>query len=171
MVDVMSVGQEFGTRSTAEARWRRLAWILILITDAGFMVWGLMAAAWPDHLLGPDGTPILTAGYQGFSKSSWADLASTFPMAAQYIKVLFRMYGVFNVAFGVMGVMIAVTAFRRGEAWAWWALLIGNTIALVSAMRYDWIVNAIGPFEISEYVGLALVYTALVTTAPFLGRK
>jgi hypothetical protein len=38
-------------------------------------------------------------------------------------------------------------------------------------MRYDWIVNAIGPFEISEYVGLALVYTALVTTAPFLGRK
>ena len=67
-----------------------------------------------------------------------------------------------------MAVTIAVTAFRRGDGWAWWALLVGNTIALVSAMRYDWIVNAIGPFEISEYVGLALVYTALLATAPFL---
>ena len=92
MVDVMSLGQELGTRSTAEARWRRVAWIFALITDAGFIAWGLMAAAWPDHLLGPDGTPILTAGYEGFSKSSWTELVSAFPMAAQYIKVLFRMY-------------------------------------------------------------------------------
>jgi len=35
-------------------------------------------------------------------------------------------------------------------------------------MRYDWIVNAIGPFEMSEYLGLALVYGALAVTAPFL---
>jgi hypothetical protein len=63
---------------------------------------------------------------------------------------------------------IAVTAFRRGDRWAWWALLLGNTIALVSAMRYDWIVNAIGPFELTEYLGLAAVCGALAVTAPFL---
>jgi hypothetical protein len=62
---------------------------------------------------------------------------------------------------------IAVTAFRRGDRWAWWALFVGNTIALVSAMRYDWIVNAIGPFELTEYLGLALVSGALAMTAPF----
>ena len=112
------------------------------------------------------GTPILTAGYVGFSKGSWSELANMSPMAAKYIMVLFRMYGVFNVAFGVMGVAIAVTAFRRGDRWAWWALLVGNTIALVSAMRYDWIVNAIGPFELSEYLGLAMVFAALAVTAP-----
>ena len=146
---------------------RRVAWILVLIVDAGFLVWGAMAAALTDHLLGPGGTPILTAGYEGFTKSSWSELVSTSPMAARYITVLFRMYGVFNVAFGVMGTAIAVTAFRRGDAWAWWALLVGNTITLVSAMRYDWIVNAIGPFELSEYLGLILVYGALAVTAPF----
>ena len=43
--------------------------------------------------------------------------------------VLFRMYGVYNVVFGLMASAIAVTAFRRGERWAWWALLVGNTIA------------------------------------------
>jgi len=152
-------------------RRRRVASILILIVDAGFVVWGTMAAALTDHLLGPGGTPILTAGYEGFTKGSWSELVSTSPMAARYITVLFRMYGVYNAAFGVMGSAIAVTAFRSGDAWAWWALLAGNTIALVSAMRYDWMVNAIGPFEVTEYLGLALVYGALAVTAPFLPAR
>jgi len=60
-----------------------------------------------------------------------------------------------------MASAVAVTAFRRGDRWAWWTLLAGNTIALVSAMTYDWTVNAIGPFELSEYLGLATVYAAL----------
>jgi hypothetical protein len=67
-----------------------------------------------------------------------------------------------------MGVAITVTAFRRGERWAWWALLVGYTSALVAAMRYDWIVNAIGPFELTEYLGLLMIYGALTMTAPFL---
>lgn len=147
---------------------RDVAWILILIVDAAFVAWGAMAAAFPDQLLGPSGRPILLAGYEGFSDGSWAELAGTSPMTAEYIVVLFRMYGVYNMVFGLMAVAITVTAFRRGEGWSWWALLVGNTIAIVSAMRYDWIVNAIGPFELSEYLGLAVIYGALAVTAPFL---
>jgi hypothetical protein len=66
-----------------------------------------------------------------------------------------------------MGSAIAVTAFRRGERWAWWALLVGNTVALLSAITYDMTVHAIGPFELTEYLGLALVWGALAVTAPF----
>ena len=150
---------------------RRAAWMFILIVDAGFVMWGALAAASPNHLLGPRGMPILPAGYEGFSGASWPELAATTPMAANYMEVLFRMYGVFNVVFGLMAIAIALTAFRRGERWAWWALLVGNTIALGSAMRYDWIVNAIGPFELSEYLGLALTYGALALTAPFLSAE
>lgn len=148
-------------------RLHRGAWILVLIVDVGFVAWGAMAAAWPDHLLGPRGTPILTAGYEGFSNASWSTLASTTPMAAKYMDLLFRMYGMFNVVVGFMGSAIAVTAFRRGDGWAWWTLLVGNTIALVSAMTYDRTVNAIGPFELSEYLGLVLIWGALAVTAPF----
>jgi hypothetical protein len=149
-------------------RLRRVAWILILIVNAGLVVWCAMAAAWPDHLLGPGGLPILTAGYEGFTKGSWTELARTSPMTAKYIGVLFRMYGIYGVAFGLMASAIAVTAFRRGDGWAWWALLVGNTITLVSAMTYDWTVNAIGPFELTEYLGLLVIYVALAVTAPFL---
>ena len=148
------------------ARLQRGAWILILIVDVVFGAWGGMAAAWPDRLLGPHGTPILAAGYEGFSRASWSALASTDPMTARYIGVLFRLYGVFCAVFGLMASAIAVTAFRRGDGWAWWTLLVGNTIALLAAMRYDWIVNAIGPFELTEYLGLVMVLGALAITAP-----
>ena len=147
---------------------RRVAWILVLIVEASLIAWGAMAALWPDHLLGPGGTPIVTAGYEGFSKGSWSELVSTSPMTAKYITILFRTYGAYNVGFGLLGAAIAVTAFRRGDRWAWWALLGGNTITLVSAMRYDWLVNAIGPFELSEYLGLVMLCGALAVTAPFL---
>jgi hypothetical protein len=64
-------------------RLRRVAWILILIVDAGFVVWGAMAAALPDHLLGPGGKPTLPAGYEGFTGSSWSELLSASPMTAR----------------------------------------------------------------------------------------
>jgi len=150
---------------------RNIAWILILIVDVGYVMWGAMAAIAPDGLIGPGGKAILPAGYEGFSGDSWTQLLRTSPMIAKYMIVLFRMYGIYNVLFGVMGSAIAITAFRRGDRWAWWVLLVGNTVALVSAMRYDWIVNAIGPFELTEYLGLAIVCGALALTAPFLAAK
>ena len=71
------------------------------------------------------------------------------------------------VAFGLLAIAVAATAFRRGDGWSWWALLVGNTIAFVSAMTYDWTVGAIGPSELTEYLGLALIWGALALTAPF----
>jgi hypothetical protein len=147
---------------------RQIAWVLILIVDAAYAAWGAMAAVMPAGLAGPGGTAILPAGYEGYSGSSWSELLRTSPLTAQYMIVLFRTYGIHCVVFGLLGSAIAVTAFRSGESWAWWALLVGNTMALVSAMTYDWIVNAIGPFELTEYVGLALVWGALAVTAPFV---
>jgi hypothetical protein len=148
-------------------RRRQLALIVILIVDVGYIAWGAGAALSPDHLLGPGGKAILPAGYEGYSGGSWSELTAASPFIAGYMAVLYRMYGIYNVLFGLLTTVIAVTAFRRGERWAWWALLVGNTVALLAAIRYDWIVNAIGPFEVTEYVGLVLVWGALAITAPF----
>ena len=148
-------------------RLQRVAWMLILIVDVGYIAWGAGAAASPDHLLGPGGQAILPAGYEGYSGGSWSTLADASPLIAGYMTVLFRMYGLYCVLFGLLSSAIAVTAFRRGERWAWWALLVGNTVALLSAMTYDKTVNAIGPFELTEYLGLIMVWGALAVTAPF----
>ena len=145
---------------------RQVALIVILVVDVGYIAWGGGAAASPEHLLGPGGKGILPAAYEGYSGGSWSALASTSPLIAGYLRLLYRMYGVYCMLFGLMGTAIAVTAFRRGERWAWWALLVGNTVALVSAITMDRMVNAIGPFEVTEYIGLALVWAALAITRP-----
>jgi hypothetical protein len=160
-----------GFWALALERARRFAWIIVLIPGVGFLLWGGMAALAPEHLLGPGSVPILPAGYEGFTRSSWPALAASSPAIAGYMTLLFRVYGAYNVAFGVLAVAITITPFRRGEGWAWWALLLGYTIALGSAMAYDRTVNAIGPFEASEYLGLVLVYLALAVTAPFIANR
>ena len=149
------------------SRRRNLALILILITDIGFLAWGGMAALLPEHLLGPASVPIVHAEYEGFTGLSWSALTATTPAVADFMTTLFRVYGAYNVAFGVMAVFIAATAFRRGERWAWWALLVGNTITLGSAIIFDRVVNAIGIFEMSEYLGLLIVYIGLAITFRF----
>ena len=144
---------------------RRLAMILILVADVGIIAWGAMAALLPSYLIGPGSEPILKAEYEGYTHLSWTELATSSPSIVGFITILFRMYGTFNVAFGLMAVAIAATAFRQGERWAWWALLVGNTIAYGSAMIFGRVVNAIGIFELSEYVGIVAVYVALAITA------
>ena len=158
---------EPGTWGRAMARWRRLAWLVIVLADVGLLAWAAIAAVVPERLPGPNSAPILTAGYEGFTGASWQELAATAPKAAEYTSLLFRMFGIYGVAFSLVAIAVAANGFRRRERWAWWALLVGNTITFVGAMAYDQIVRAVGPFELSEYLGLAAVYGSLAITAPF----
>jgi hypothetical protein len=128
-----------------------------------------MAALAPERLSGPGSTPILTAGYEGFTGDSWQQLVTTSPKTADYLTLLFRMYGIYGVAFSLLAIAIAANGFRRGERWAWWALLIGNTITYIGAMAYDQIVGAVGPFELTEFLGLAAIYGSLAVTAQSRG--
>src|SRR5688500_10076978 len=103
-------------------RRRRIAWVLVVVVNAGIAAWGFMAAALPDYLLGPGGKPILPAGFEGYTGVAWPELVASSPMTAGYLEILFRMYGLFNLIVGFMGLAIAATAFRRGDDWAWWTL-------------------------------------------------
>jgi hypothetical protein len=156
--------QRSGTWTSVLDRWRSAAWLVIVIADVGLLLWGAGAAMIPKSLPGPGGTAILPAGYEGYTGGSWQQLTSTAAETAGYITLVFRMYGIYIVAFSLLAIAIAGNSFRRGERWAWWALLVGNTIAWISAMTYDRIVGAIGPFEMTEYLGLALIYGSLAIT-------
>ncbi len=161
-----SFAKQTDTMKRAMKPWRRVAWLVILIADVGLLAWGAMAALAPEHLPGPGSAPILTAGYESFTGRSWQELATASPRAVEFMTVLFRVYGAYIVAFGLLAIAVTATAFRRGDGWAWWALLVSNTIAFGAAMTYDRTVAAIGPFEMSEYLGIAVIYGALAITAP-----
>jgi hypothetical protein len=152
------------TRRGVLARWRRGAWFVIVIADIGLLLWGASAALIPNQLPGPGGVAILPAGYEGYSGGSWHHLATMAAPTAGYVTLVFRMYGIYIVAFSMLAIAIAATAFRHNERWAWWTLLLGNSLGWISAMTYDRIVGAIGPFEMTEYLGLALIYASLALT-------
>lgn len=150
---------------------RQRAWLLIVIADAGLLAWGAMAALAPERLLGPGGVPIITAEYANYTGSSIAALTAAAPKAPAFITVVFRVYGSYVVSYGLLAMFVAATAFRRGERWAWWALLLTNTLAWGAAMRFDWVMQAIGPFELTEYLGLALIYAALIISPAAADRR
>jgi len=156
-----------GAIPIAITKGRSGAWALIALADIGLLLWAALATLAPERLIGPNSTPILPAGYEGFTGYSWQQLVETATKAAEYATLLFRMFGLYGVGLSLLAIAIAVNAFRRAEVWAWWALLVGNSIAFVGAMAYDQIVRAVGPFELSEYLGLALIYGSLAITAPW----
>lgn len=161
-----AITKDTSPRTTVNS-WRRIAWILMLLAEVGLLAWGAMAAIAPEHLLGPKSTPILTAEYENFTGYSWSEFTTATPNAVNFLTLVFRMYGIYGVGFSLMAISITVKAFRRGDHWAWWALLVGNTLTYVSAMVYDQIARAVGPFEVTEYLGLAAVYLALAVTVPW----
>jgi hypothetical protein len=160
-----------GILTGAIRRARRFAWVAVLVADVGLLAWTAMAFLAPERLIGPNATPILPAGYQGFTGYSWQSLATSLPRATEYLTLLFRMFGLYGTAFSLLAIAVAATAFRRGERWAWWALLIGNTLTYIGAMAYDQIVRAVGPFELSEYLGIGVVYLFLAVSAPFWFKR
>jgi len=109
---------------------RQVAWILILIVDLGFIAWGAGAAAAPDLLPGPGGRGILPAAYEGYSGGSWPELLGAFPLVAGYMKVLYRMYGIYCALFGLLG--SAIRSSRSAAASA------GHGGRCSSATRWRW---------------------------------
>ena len=153
-------------RVTPLARVRQYAWLGIVVADAGLLAWGALTVLSPEC---PGAC--MTNGYETSTGQSWAALTAASASTSNFLLLLFRVFGAYNVAFGFLGIAVAVTAFRRGEVWAWWALLIANTIAYGSAMTYDRMVGFIGTNEILEYVCLGAAYAAFAVTGAVQARR
>jgi hypothetical protein len=134
---------------------------VILMADAGIVLYGMLAVATPS---------LLTAGYEAYSGASWASLVARAPETAAYLLLVYRMVGGLNVALGITLIAIIVGPFRRGERWAWFTVLIGNVLGFGVPMAYDQITGAIGFFEILEFVAIAAVLVALALTAALFAR-
>jgi hypothetical protein len=139
-----------------------VAWKVILIADLGVLLYGLMALLVPE---------VLGDGFQSYTGQSLSTLLSTNPKTGEYVLLLGRLIGAFNIAFAVSAIAIVLMPFRRGEAWSWFALLVANTVGYVSPIVFDQIMGAIGVFEQLEIVFLILIYIMLGISARDILRK
>lgn len=135
----------------------RFAWIVILVADAAAALYGLMLMLVPAELLDP--------GYTMLVGQGWQTLQARDPLTAGYFAMLSRVLGALNIAFGVLGIAVAVGPFRRRESWAWPALLVGNAFGYGGPIAMDFTVGAIGMFEQIEILLFGLVCVALALSA------
>lgn len=132
---------------------RGWAWILILAADAGIVLYGVLALATPSAL---------TAAYETYTGSTWESLVASTPAAAAYVLLVYRLVGGLNVGLGVTLIAVVAGPYRRGERWAWFAVLMGNVIGFGVPMTYDQITGAVGTFEILEFVAVGAVVIGLL---------
>lgn len=139
--------------NTAWSRARQWAWALILAADAGIVLYGVMAVAMPTTM---------TAGYESYTGSTWASFAGGTPAVASYVLLLYRLVGGLNIGLGLALIAVVAGPYRRGERWAWFAVLAGNAVGFGVPMTYDQITGAVGSFEILEFVAVAAVVAGLL---------
>lgn len=109
-----------GASSSADgletARWyQRWAWVLPFLSGLLAIFSGVYLAVY-----GRPG-PGELAGFSSVGQT-WAELVAADPGLAGYISQLFVFLGSIFVVTGLLVAVIAVTAFRRGERWAWYVL-------------------------------------------------
>lgn len=142
----------------------RLGWKIIFIADAAVILYGLLMVLMP--------VDMLAGGFEKSTGQSWAEARADNPASADYVAMLGRVLGALNVAFGVLGCAVVVVALRRGAAWAWYALLIGNAFGYGGPVVYDLTVRSITIFEQLEIALVVLVCVALAMSArDVLGRR
>jgi hypothetical protein len=49
------------------------------------------------------------------------------PRLFTWMGMVFRSWGAFAIGLGALMVFVATQAYRRGDTWAWWALLVAGT--------------------------------------------
>jgi cell division protein FtsW (lipid II flippase) len=129
---------------------RTVSWILLVVaaglTILGSLVSASVALRGTGEAIGPISLEELSAGREGVSTALRARRLTAAAYAA---------------GFGVLLLSIAVAPYRRGEAWAWWAVLAGVlTLVLLALARVPVLGTRTGagaPVIMLAVVGLALL--------------
>jgi hypothetical protein len=94
----------------------RSAWIALIVVGAIFGLFGLS-----DMILGMDADPAIAESLAGIA---WEDLQATQPRVANLVSMSSRSLGAAIFVVSILSMSITLTAFRRGERWAWYALWV-----------------------------------------------
>lgn len=106
------------TNKKTEPFLARYGWIVFLVLSLILTLFGLGDIFTGGSTFESGEGPTL----QGISGMTWQELASTSPNAANMIDYLVRAGGAHLFVFGLLSLIVAVTAFRRGDRWAWYAM-------------------------------------------------
>lgn len=102
------------------------------------------------------------AAYTGQTYSSYL---ATNPRFAEIYIITKKLIGIMLLIIGLLILLINQFAYRKGEKWSWFALLIAGGIAWGTFIGYKLIIGYIGASMITFAVGAILVIIGLAVPA------
>lgn len=150
-----------------ESKSVKLSWILLIVPSIILMLYGVSV------LLGP-GT--YAEIYFQPTGQPWAEFNGANPNVANLIIQLFLGLGIGVLTIGFLTASITLTAYRKGERWAWYVLLVGVTLAwggdMVLEIRAGEIAYAFltGGMVLLSWLGLAISAKAILGKTPATGQ-
>jgi hypothetical protein len=107
---------EMTANSSKNTVLERSAWIALIVVGAIFGLFGLS-----DVILGMNADPAIAESIAGVA---WKDLQASNPQVANLIDMYVRSLGASILVVSILSLSITLTAFKRGERWAWYALWV-----------------------------------------------
>lgn len=110
-----------------EKAYEKYAWVIPFVMGLFFLV--SMAATFflPVILTGAEGA------VQSLTGSTFSQLAASNPGLGNYIYYLIRILAIFSAGLGAFFAFVSATAYRRGEAWAWYLTWVVPVLFLLDA--------------------------------------
>ncbi|MEE9181034.1 MAG: hypothetical protein V3U33_00485 [candidate division NC10 bacterium] len=142
----------------AERVYERLGWIILLVVSVIFALFGL-----GDILLATAADPAIVQGITGMTPE---ELGAVSPEALILANYQTRAGGAAFLIIGLLAATIAWTGFRRGERWAWYALLtlplLNVLIFVVVYASVDFSAGVLPPPLLSAPVFLVITVVGLL---------
>ena len=145
-----------------ESKSLKVSWIILLVPHAAVVINGLIWAVVPNIFLSP--------WFEPFIGQSWADFVSTNAQLASFIYLQSRYFGIVAIVLGYVAITITLTAYKRGEKWAWYLALAGNIVGFGSSIVITSIIGDISGI-IMDTVLLVVVLVALGIGAKAILKK
>ena len=112
-------------------------------------------------------TPI----FDSFTGQTWSDFVTANAKAADLWMMNNRLTVAFALAVSIIGIFLALTSYRKGEKWSWFAFMVSGIIVWGSNLAY-YITLASSINIVIMSIGLVLLIIGLVIPAgAILGSK
>ncbi len=135
--------------------------VVLYLTTLGLVAYGIMAIFNPEVLVG---------GFNRFTQQNWQQFQIESQNVADYLTLLWRLIGGFNLAAGLTLTFVVWKWLQPGSRWAWMTLLLGNLMAYTSPMSLDITFRSVELFEAIEFAlfGVFLLTMLLVRKEYFM---
>ena len=126
-------------------------------------------------------TPRIMSYHENFIGMTHEEISEINPKLADMMLVFLRGIGVLNIGLGTLGIAVSLKSYRKGQKWAWHAMLISYLIVLLPTLVITYYVGAflaifgdlvipVGPFFLI-LVMLIVFLVAIVLPAKEFSRS